>query len=63
MAVENAPRCLSRSGAELQDVPARRRGGDGLLELLVARNLLEHFVEIRLGIPLEVAHCADHSPR
>ncbi len=61
----DARRRLSRPCPELEHGLGceRVRGrGDGILELLVARDLLGHLGQVRLGIPLVAAHGADHTP-
>src|SRR6476620_9348564 len=64
MVGENTHRRFPGTGSELQHVAhlgTERRRCDGGLELLVARDLVEHLLEIGLRIPLEAAHGADHT--
>ena len=58
MAVQHAAGGLARARAELEDAVGRDVGGRGelVLEALVARHLLAHELQVRVGIPVELAH-------
>ncbi len=62
---EHAQRRLARSGSELEHragLETECRRDDGVFELLIARDLVEHLSEIGLGIPLELGHAPTIAP-